>query len=98
MVDLIILNNNRTYVITYVYVRKSAQVIYSLKQFIESDSSTALDLFNKRKEDPEYKKIKESDRFALINEAGYLSYEAIHINGQKSGITYLDYGVIDIEK
>lgn len=95
-VDLIVVNDSRTYTFTYVYFPNEKQILYSAKQFVETDSATALANHNKMKDDKAQRKLRETDNFAFYQKDGFLDFSIYHVKTPHGGTTYIDYGVIDL--
>lgn len=97
VVDLIVVNSNRTHAFTYVYFPLERQIFYSTKQFVETDSDTVLSNHAKLKDDKGYKKLRETDNYAFYQKEGFLDFTIFHVKAPNGGISYIDYGVIDLE-
>lgn len=96
LVDLVILNENRVNIITFAYFIDTKQIFYSAKEFVETDSATALSNHAKLKNEAEYKKLNEKDNYSMFQKDGYLDYTMYHVKSPNAGITYLEYGIIDL--
>jgi hypothetical protein len=97
LIDLVILNENRVNIITFAHFIDTKQIFYSAKEFVETDSATALSNHTKLKNEAEYKKINEKDNYAMFQKDGYLDYTIYHVKSPTAGITYIEYGIIDLQ-
>ena len=95
--DVTIYNDNRVINCTFVHFKKEKQLFITLKQYIESESSTILDMYNKTKADSKYEVQNETDHYAYFQEKGYMSYNTYHIKAPVAMIVYESSFFLDVE-
>lgn len=95
--DVTIYNNNRAVNCTFVYFKNEKQLFITLKQYVETDSSTAMKLYNETKSNPKYEIKHETDNYAYFNEKGYMTYNTYHIKSPIGMIIYESSYFLDIK-
>ncbi len=95
--DVTIYNNNRVVNTTFVYFAKEKQLFITLKQYIEAESSTVMDLYKKTKADTKYEVQNETDNYAYFQEKGYMSYNTYHIKAPVGMVIYESSYFINIK-
>ena len=86
--DVTIYNDNRVVNCTFVHFKKEKQLFVTLKQYVETESSTVLKLYNERKEDSKYSIENETDNYAYFNAKGYMSYTTYHVKSPVGMVVY----------
>lgn len=95
--DVSVYNNNRISNYTFVYFKKEKQLFTTIKEYIETDSSTVLKKYNQLKQDVKYSIEYETDNYAYFHEKGYMNYEAYHIKSPAGMIVYESSFIEDIK-
>lgn len=95
--DVTIYNDNRVVNCTFVYFKKEKQLFVTLKQYVEAESSTVLELYNERKEDSNYNIENETENYAYFNEKGYMSYTTYHVKSPVGMVVYESSYFLDIQ-
>lgn len=95
--DVTIYNNNRAVNCTFVHFKKEKQLFITLKQYIETESSTALNMYNERKKDSKYSIENETENYAYFNEKGYMSYTTYHVKSPVGMVIYESSYFIDVK-
>lgn len=95
--DVTIYNDNRAVNCTFVYFKKEKQLFVTLKQYVESDSSTVMKKYNETKTNPKYEVQNETDNYAYFKEKGYMFYDTFHIKSPTGMIIYESSYFFDIK-
>lgn len=95
--DVTIYNNNRAVNSTFVYFKNEKQLFITLKQYVESDSSTVMKIYNETKSNPKYEIQNETDYYAYFKEKGYMAYTTFHIKSPTAMIIYENSYFVDIK-
>ncbi len=95
--DVTIYNDNRVVNCTFVHFKKEKQLFITVKQYIETESSTALKLYNEKKADSKYIIKNETDNYAYFQEKGYMSYETYHIKSPVGMVVYESSYFLDLK-
>jgi len=97
VIDLMVYNNNRVTNITFVYFSKEKQLLTSVKQYIETESSDVMSMYKDMKKNNDYTKEVEDDNYAYFNYKGYTSYNVYHIKSPVGMIVYESSTLLDID-
>lgn len=95
--DVTLYNDNRVVNCTFVYFKNEKQLFVTLKQYVASESSKILEIYNKTKVDPKYEVQYETDNYAYFQEKGYMSYDTYHIKAPVGMVIYESSSFIDIK-
>ena len=95
--DVTIYNNNRVVNCTFVHFKNEKQLFVTLKQYIETESSTALEMYNNIKSDAKYEVQNETDNYAYFQEKGYMSYSTFHIKAPTAMAVYESSYFLDVK-
>ena len=95
--DVTIYNDNRVVNCTFVYFKKEKQLFVTLKQYVEAESSTVLELYNERKEDSKYSIENETENYAYFNEKGYMNYTTYHVKSPVGMVVYERSYFLDVK-
>ena len=97
IVDLMIYNNNRVTNVTFVYFSKEKQLLTSLKQYVEAESSVVMRMYKDIKKNNDYIQKVENDNYAYFNKRGYTYYNVYHIKSPVGMIVYESSTLLDID-
>ncbi|MEA1954287.1 MAG: hypothetical protein U9O24_07830 [Campylobacterota bacterium] len=97
VLDLMIYNNERITNITFIYFSTEKQLFTTTKQYIEIESTKAMENYKKLEKNDKYTKESESDNYAYFNEKGYISYTGFHIENPVGLIVYESSNILDIK-
>lgn len=95
--DVTVYNNNRVVNCTFVHFKKEKQLFVTVKQYVATESSTALELYNEKKSDSKYTVENETDNYAYFNKKGYMDYETYHIKSPVGMVVYESSYFLDVQ-
>ena len=95
--DMTIYNENRIVNETFIYFSKKKQLFINVKEYIDTDSQSALKLYKQYNENAEYRKGADSEHYAYFQEKGRMSYTAFHLKGNVAIVNYETAIFIDIK-
>ncbi|MFT5760158.1 MAG: hypothetical protein ACI9LM_004942 [Alteromonadaceae bacterium] len=86
-----------TYFFSFLYDKKSNQILINNKQIRYGTKDTALELFTKNKDNTEKYEIRhEKDTFAMLQVKGKVDYEAFNIGSTSASVIYFSQTIIDM--
>jgi len=95
--DVTIYNENRVVNCTFIHFKKEKQLFVTLKQYVETESDTALKMYKDKKEDSDYSIEDERDNFAYFQEKGYMDYVTFHVKSPVGMIVYESSSFLDVK-